>query len=227
MQRGVCDDANRTLQLTADIYHYLQEHAVHEHSILCELRHMTLSLPAGGMQVSPEQGQFMHFLIELISAKKVLELGTFTGYSALWMALALPVDGKLITCDVDTKTTNIAQKYWRNAGVAEKIELRLAPALETLDTFIENQEQGTFDFAFIDADKRNYRAYYEKTLLLLRAGGLLVIDNVLWQGAVADPTITDPQTESIRALNKRVYDDERVAMVMLPVSDGITLVRKR
>ncbi len=217
----------QSLPLSASTYRYLQAHAVRENSVLHDLRTVTMEQPGATMQISPEQGQFMHLLVELIAAKKVLELGTFTGYSALWMALALPAAGKLMTCDVDERATNIAQTYWEKAGVAEKIELRLAPALETLDALIVNQQQDTFDFAFIDADKRNYIAYYEKILPLLRAGGLLVIDNVLWEGRVADQSQHDPQTAAIRALNKRIYDDERVSMVMLPVSDGITLVRKR
>jgi caffeoyl-CoA O-methyltransferase len=179
------------------------------------------------MQISPEQGQFMALLVELIGARRILEVGTFTGYSALAVALALPPDGRVITCDINEEMTAIARRYWAEAGVADKIDLRLAPAIDTLDELLAEGQAGQFDFAFIDADKTNYLAYYERTLELLRSGGLIAIDNVLWNGAVADPERQDDDTSAIRALNEAVHADDRVSLSLLPISDGLTLARKR
>jgi caffeoyl-CoA O-methyltransferase len=179
------------------------------------------------MQISPEQGQFMRLLIQLIGAKKTLEVGVFTGYSSLSVALALPADGKIIACDVSEEFTAIARRYWQEARVAEKIDLRLAPALETLDELLATGQAKTFDFAFIDADKENYDAYYERSLQLIRPGGLIAIDNVLWSGRIADPHIQDESTQAIRALNQKLRNDERVTLSLIPIGDGLTLALKR
>jgi len=179
------------------------------------------------MQVSPEQGQFMRLLIELMGASRAIEVGTFTGYSALQVALALPEDGHLIACDVSEEWTNIGRPFWAADGVDHKIDLRLGPAADTLKSLIAEGKAGTYDFAFIDADKVNYPTYYELCLTLLRPGGLLAIDNVIWGGSVADPNDTDPDTEAIRAVNRRAHGDERITLSMLPIGDGLTLARKR
>lgn len=179
------------------------------------------------MQISPEQGQFMRLLIEILGAKKTLDIGTFTGYSALCVALSLPKDGKVIACDTNVEWTNMAQQCWGEAGVSHKIDLKLAPALQTLDKLLEDGERNTFDFAFIDADKQNYISYYERSLALLRTGGLIAIDNVLWGGQVADPAIHDSDTVIIRELNAKLLMDDRVTISMLTIGDGLTLARKR
>ena len=181
----------------------------------------------GGMQVSPEQGQFMSLLVKLLDARKIIELGVFTGYSSLCMARAMPDGGKLIACDVKKEYTDKAQEYWQAAGVADKIELRLAPALETLNALLEAGETGSFDFIFVDAIKEEYSDYYPLNYRLLRRGGLMGIDNVLWGGSVADPDNQSAETKAIRAFNKMVHEDERVDLSMLPVGDGLTLIRKR
>jgi caffeoyl-CoA O-methyltransferase len=178
------------------------------------------------MQISPEQGQFMALLVQLIGAKKTLEIGVFTGYSTLSVALALPEDGRIVACDVNEKDCAIAYSYWQKANVAHKIDLRIAPALDTLDSLIADGESSTFDFAFIDADKSNYDSYYEKSLQLIRPGGLIAIDNVLWYGRVADSEIQDRRTKRIRALNEKVRSDKRVTMSLLPVGDGLLLSLK-
>ena len=217
----------RPTPLTEDLHRYLLEFSLREPDLLTRLREETARRGDAGMQISPEQGQFMALLIELTGAKRVLEIGTFTGYSALSMALALPPDGRIIACDVEPETTAVAQRYWAEAGVAEKIDLRLAPALDTLDGLLVAGAAESFDFAFIDADKENYVAYYERCLALLRQGGLLAVDNVLWTGAVADPAARDPDTEAIRALNLRMRKDPRISLSMVPISDGLSLARKR
>ncbi len=219
--------SRQTLTLNDALYDYLLSVSLREPPLLSRLREETAALPRSGMQISPEQGQFMALLAELVGARRVLEVGTFTGYSALVVALALPADGRIITCDVDEEMTAIARRYWAEAGVTDKIDLRLGPALDTLDALIADGGAGTFDFAFVDADKENYEAYYERSLALLRQGGLMVIDNVLWSGAVADPKQQDADTSAIRALNAKLHGDERVSLSLLPVSDGITLARKR
>ncbi len=219
--------SSNTLNLTPALYEYYQSHSLREPEVLQKLREQSDKMSMGHMQISPEQGQFMRLLIELLQAKKTLDIGVFTGYSALSVALALPPDGKVIGCDINVEWTKIARRFWEMAGVADKIDLRLAPALETLQTLIDGGEAGTFDFAFIDADKLNYLEYYEKALILIRAGGLIAIDNVLWSGDVADPAIDDKNTQAIREVNETVLHDERVTISMLPIGDGLTLARKR
>jgi predicted O-methyltransferase YrrM len=180
-----------------------------------------------GMQISPEQGQFMALLAELIGARRAIEVGTFTGYSALCVAQALPADGKLIACDISEEFTSVARRYWAKSGIADRIELRLAPALDTLKSLLADGGAGSFDFAFIDADKTQYDAYYEAILKLLRPGGLVTIDNVLWSGAVADGRKRDADTIALRALNEKLKSDKRITLSMLPIGDGLTLARKR
>jgi predicted O-methyltransferase YrrM len=219
--------AGRQVSLTDSLQEYVRAHSLRELPLLAELRAETAKLPAAGMQISPEQGQFMALLVELIGARRTIEVGTFTGYSSLAVALALPREGRLIACDVSEAYTAVARRYWAKAGVAEKIELRLGPAIETLDRLLDGGEAERFDFAFVDADKANYLGYYERCLALLRQGGLLAVDNVLWSGAVADPTAQDGDTLAIRALNDRIAADDRVSMALLPIGDGLTLARKR
>ncbi len=219
--------SRQTVTLSDALYDYLLGVSLREPPLLARLREETAVLPGSGMQISPEQGQFMALLAELVGARRVIEVGTFTGYSALVLALTLPADGRIVTCDVDEAMTAIARRYWAEAGVADKIDLRLGPAVGTLDALLADGGAGTFDFAFVDADKENYDAYYERGLALLRQGGLMVIDNVLWSGAVADPERQDPDTSAIRALNAKLHGDQRVSLSLLPVSDGITLARKR
>jgi caffeoyl-CoA O-methyltransferase len=217
----------RTLNLSDTLYAYLLDNSLRESEVMRRLREETATLPGAGMQIGPEQGQFMALLVELMGAKRCLEIGTFTGYSALAVAQALPPDGRLLACDVNEKTTAIARRYWAEAGVAERIELRLAPALETLAALIAEGAENTFDFVFIDADKTNYDAYYEMSLALLRPGGLIAVDNVLWDGAVTDSASPDPSTRAIRALNAKVKSDQRVSCSLLPVGDGLLLALKR
>lgn len=217
----------QTIGLDQQLYDYLLTTSVREPEILWKLRQETANHPYARMQISPEQGQFMRLLIQLLGAKKTLEVGVFTGYSSLSVALALPADGKIIACDVSEEFTAIARRYWQQAGVAGKIDLRLAPALVTLDALLADGQAGTFDFAFIDADKENYDAYYERALQLVRPGGLIAIDNVLWSGRVADAQIQDKSTQAIRALNQKLHDDERVTLSLVPIGDGLTLALKR
>jgi len=218
--------ARRSLELDDRLYAYLLQFGVRESELLKELRAETSKLSGAGMQIGPDQGAFMAMLVELTGAKRALEIGTFTGYSSLCVAGALPADGKLICCDVSEEYTKVARDYWRRAGLESKIELRLGPALATLDALIEAKVEA-FDFAFIDADKTNYSNYYERVLQLLRPGGLIAIDNVLWSGDVADPAKHDADTDAIRALNEKVRNDERVALALVPIGDGVTLARKR
>jgi predicted O-methyltransferase YrrM len=216
-----------TLQLSDAISQYLQDHSLRESDVLRRLRDETATLKEARMQLSPEQGQLLTFLVELTCASKAIEVGTFTGYSALCVASALPIDGKLVACDVSEQWTAIGRRYWQEAGVENKIDLRIAPAIETLKDLVVSGETGSFDFALIDADKENYGLYYKQIFELLRIGGLMLIDNVLWGGKVADPAISDPSTVAIRAFNREVYQDNRVSLSMLPIGDGMTLVRKR
>ena len=218
--------SNRSINLTDPVYQYLLDVSLREHPVLTALRDATRGHPRAGMQISPEQGQFMAMLIKLIGAKKTLEIGVFTGYSSLATALALPEDGKIVACDVNEEFTAMGRTHWAQAGVAHKIDLRLAPAVQTLDSLIAQGESASFDFAFIDADKTNYDTYYERCLTLLRAGGLIAIDNVLWDGEVARPSI-DPDTVALQQLNLKLHKDERVDLSMLPLGDGLTLARKR
>jgi predicted O-methyltransferase YrrM len=219
--------SRRTLVVTDAIYDYLVRATLREPPILARLREETAKLPNANMQIAPEQGQFMALLAELCGAKRAIELGVFTGYSALAVALALPAGGLLVACDVSDVTTRVARRYWQEAGVAHKIDLRLAPALETLAKLVQEGHAGTFDFAFIDAEKSEYDAYYERCVELLRPGGLIVIDNVLRHGDVADPAQDDEGLRVVRALNLKIRADERVTMSLLPIADGLMLARKR
>jgi predicted O-methyltransferase YrrM len=219
--------SERTLNLDSRLYRYLIEHSVREHPVQRELREATAGMPHAGMQISPEQGQFMALLAKLIGARRAIEVGVFTGYSALSVALALPADGKIVACDVSEEWTSMARKFWEKARVAGKIDLRLAPALETLDGLLAAGGAGQYDFAFIDADKGNYLGYYEKCLKLMRGGGLIAIDNTLWSGHVADPSHQEKDTLAIRAFNDALHGDERVDLSLLPLGDGVTLARKR
>ena len=216
-----------TLQLSDAVYQYLQDHSLRESKVLRQLREETANLKEARMQLSPEQGQLLAFLVELTGARKAIEVGTFTGYSALCVATALPNDGHLVACDVSETWTAIGRRYWEEAGVWAKIDLCIAPALETLDKLLVSGEADSFDFALIDADKENYEVYYERILTLLRVGGLLLVDNVLWSGKVADPDDTEESTLAIRAFNRKVHKDDRVSLSMLPIGDGMTLIRKR
>lgn len=217
--------SDHTINLTDDVYAYLRKFSVREREVLAKLREQTHKMSMSQMQISPEQGQFMQLLIKLLNAKKTLDIGTFTGYSALSVALALPENGKVIACDINGEWTKIAKRYWEMAHLSHKIELRLAPALETLQSLIDQGESGTFDFAFIDADKLNYNNYYELSLKLVRPGGIIAVDNVLWDGKVADASVLDGNTQAIRALNAKIYQDSRVEISMLPIGDGLTLAR--
>ena len=219
--------STRTLAMSDRIHEYLLSVTLRESEPMRRLRDETAKLPNSRMQISPEQGQLMALLVELLGARQAIEVGVFTGYSALSVALALPSDGRLIACDVNEEWTAIARRYWEEAGVAAKIELRLAPALQTLDALIAEGKAGQFDFCFIDADKGNYDAYYERCLTLLRPGGLLAIDNALWGGDVADPSNQEQSTKVIRALNAKVGADARVSSSLVPIGDGMHLARKR
>lgn len=219
---------NKTIQLSDNLYTYLLEHSVNEHAVLQKIRldnsrdHLTSI-----MQIAPEQGQFMALLVKLLGVKRLLEIGTSTGYSSLAMALALPKDGQLVTCDINVEATNKAQDYWKEAEVDHKITLHLAPALESLSYFIKEGLAESFDLAFIDADKTAYNGYFEACMKLVRAGGLIIIDNVLWGGAVIDASDTQADTIAIRELNTKLYNDPRIDISMLPIADGLTLVRKK
>jgi len=219
--------ADRTLLLAQEVYGYVLRASSREPDVLARLRQATASLPESEMQIGPDQGQLLALLVKLIGARRCIEIGTYTGYSALAVALALPVDGRLVACDVNDEWTSIGRRFWREAGVESRIDLRIRPALETLDELLEGGAQGTFDFAFIDADKPNYGAYYEKLLLLLRPGGLIAVDNTL---AVSGAPIMKQQTASAKALrtfNDLVHRDERVDLALLTVGEGLTLLRKR
>jgi predicted O-methyltransferase YrrM len=219
--------SNRTITLTDTLYEYLLSVSLREPDLLRELRAETAADPEAQMQIAPEQGQFMALLVRLIGARRCLELGVFTGYSSLATALALPDDGRIVACDVSETWTAVARRYWQRAGVAHKIDLRLAPALGTLDALLAGGGAGTYDFVFIDADKENYVAYYERAYALLRTGGLIAIDNTLWSGKVADPGEQDAETSALRSLNEQLLRDPRIDLSLLPIADGLTLVRKR
>jgi predicted O-methyltransferase YrrM len=210
-----------------DLAQYIRSVTLREPEILKRLREETSKLPNAMMQIGPEQGQFMGMLIRLLGAKLTLEVGVFTGYSSTAVALALPDDGRIVACDVSEEYTSMARRYWREAGVEHKIGLRLAPAVETLDGLLAEGKSGAFDFAFIDADKENYDRYYERALKLLRPGGLIAVDNVLWHGKVLDQSVQDADTRAIRALNEKLHHDERVMVSLLPIGDGLTLACKR
>jgi caffeoyl-CoA O-methyltransferase len=218
---------NRTLALDDTLYEYLKSVSLREPEILRRLRKKTTALTQHYMQISPEQGQFMGLLVELIQAHKCLEIGTFTGYSALSVARKLPNSGSLIACDISQDFINHAKPFWKEAGVADKIDIRIGPAIDTLDGLIANGQKNTFDFTFIDADKTNYLGYFQRALDLSRTGGLICIDNVLWNGAVANPNINDEDTVAIRTFNQTLLNDDRISLSLLPIGDGLTLARKR
>jgi predicted O-methyltransferase YrrM len=218
--------SNRTITLDDLLYRYLLDHSLREHPAQRALREATRSHPDAGMQISPEQGQLMALLVKLIGARRTIEVGVFTGYSALAVALALPPDGRVLACDISDEYTRIGKPFWQQAGVAGKIDLHIAPALETLDARLAAGEAGQYDFAFIDADKTSYDGYYERCLALLRQGGLVAIDNTLWNGSVAKPSTND-STLALQALNDKLIRDERVDLSMVPIGDGLTLARKR
>lgn len=218
--------SRKTLNLTPTLHEYLLSVSSREPRLLRRLREETATLEMANMQISPEQGQFMGLLVELLHAKDIIEIGTFTGYSALCMALAMPDDGRLICCDVSEEWTAIARRYWQEAGVEDHIRLRLAPAETTLRQLLNDGETGGFDMVFIDADKENYLVYYELCLQLLRPGGLLLADNTLWGGRVADAAESSASTQAIRRFNETLYQDDRIRLSMLPIGDGLTLARK-
>jgi predicted O-methyltransferase YrrM len=217
---------NKTVPLDDALHDYLLSVSLREPDLLRRLREETAGHPLARMQIAPEQGQFMALLVRLMGARRCLEIGVFTGYSSLAIALALPSDGLLVACDVSDEWTRIARRYWAKADVAERIDLRLAPALETLDRLIAKGEIATFDFAFIDADKTNYAAYYERCLRLVRRGGLIAVDNTLWSGKVADPANLEPDTSALRSFNLLISMDQRVAISLVPIGDGLTLILK-
>ncbi len=219
--------SNQNYLLPDSLHSYILATSLREPDILQRLREETAAMPMARMQISPEQGQFLQLLIGMLNATKTIEVGVFTGYSSLAVALALTENGRIVACDVSEEYTRIARRYWEQAGVAGKIDLRIGPAIETLDRLLAYGQGGTFDFAFIDADKENYDEYFERILELLRPGGIIAIDNVLWSGKVADPTVTDPETSALRALNLKLRDDPRVRVSMLPIGDGLTLALKQ
>lgn len=218
--------SDKTIGLDDRLSAYLRSVGLREPKVLQSLRTHNAEYPQGHMQICPEQGQLMGLLVTLLGAKRIIEVGVFTGYSSLAMALALPSDGRILACDVDAVATEIAQRYWQQAGVADKIDLRIAPALDTLQSLLAGGAAGTYDLAFIDADKANYPEYYELCLELVRSGGVVLIDNVLWYGQVADPTVNDKRTTILRELNLKIHQDQRVELVMLPIGDGLTIARK-
>ncbi len=219
--------SSRTIELTDALYQYLLASSLREPPVLRRLREETATMRFAGMQIAPEQGQFMALMVRLLGARRTLEVGTFTGYSSLCVALALPADGRLVACDISEDYTAVARRYWAEAGVADKIELRLGPALDSLDGLIAQGQDGTFDFVFIDADKKSYDAYYERGLELSRPGGLIAVDNMLWNGKVADDLAHDADTRAIRALAAKAQGDERVDISLVPIGDGLLLARKR
>jgi predicted O-methyltransferase YrrM len=216
----------RTLPIDDHLFQYVLDHAAREHPAQAALREATRAHPHAGMQIGADQGQFMALLIKLLGAKRTIEIGTFTGYSALTVALALPPDGRVLACDVSDEYTRIGKPFWNQAGVAHKIDLVLGPALATLDARLAKGEAASYDFAFVDADKHNYDHYYERCLQLVRTGGLIAFDNTLWGGAVAKPA-ADADTRALQALNDKLHADERVDIALLTVGDGLTLARKR
>lgn len=217
----------RPTELTAALHDYLQANGVREPEPLVRLREETASHQWAIMQISPEQGALMALLAELLDARRYLEVGVFTGYSALAVALALPADGRVTACDINPEWTDVARRYWKEAGVEDRIELRMGSALETLDALLAEGLADAYDFAFIDADKENNDGYYERALRLVRPGGLIAVDNMLWHGRVADPAQDDPNTNAIRALNAKLRDDERVSPSLVPIGDGMMLARRR
>jgi predicted O-methyltransferase YrrM len=215
------------ITLDERLYQYMLSVSLKEPAVLTQLREETARDPMAVLQIPADQGQFMALLVKLMGARRILEIGTYMGFSALSMALALPEDGYLLACDINREWTNVARRYWQKAGVADRIELRIAPALETMDTLLADGQEGCFDLIFIDADKPSYCVYYETGLRLLRSGGLVILDNVLWKGRVADDREQDPDTVALRAINSLIFQDERVDASIIPIGDGMTLARKR
>ncbi|MGA9856118.1 MAG: class I SAM-dependent methyltransferase [Gammaproteobacteria bacterium] len=218
--------SNRTISMSDQLYDYLLKVSLREPPILKRLREETAKHPKHGMQISPEQGQFMRLLVRLMGASRCIEVGVFTGYSSLSVALALPDEGRIIACDVSEEFTAVAKRYWKEAGVERKIELRLGPALGTLEALLNHGEAGRYDFAFIDADKNNYLNYYECLIKLLRPGGLMAVDNVLWSGSVIDKKDKSVDTVTIRKFNEALRADKRIELSLVPIGDGLTLARK-
>jgi len=219
--------SDSVLPVGEDLLRYMRKISLREPGVLARLREATATLPEAGWETAPEQGQLLGFLIELTGARRVLEVGTFTGYGTLWMALALPAGGRIVTCDLADDFPSIGRPYWQEAGVADSIELRLGPAADTLRTLIDEQRAETFDVAFVDANKKDYDTYFEHAMTLVRPGGLIVIDNIFWRGAVLEPSDRRKSTVAIRALNEKLRDDARVTLTVLPLDDGFALVRKR
>ena len=219
--------SRRTLGLSEQLHAYLLENSLREPAALTRLREETGAMDNPDLQVAPEQGQFLYLLAELTGARQILEIGTFTGYSAAWMAMALPDDGQLIACDISADDTRIARRVWNELALSGRIDLRLQPALQTLDDLLADGGEARFDMAFIDADKENYDGYYERCLKLLRPGGLVCVDNTLWHGRVVEAEASDADTQAIRALNAKLRDDDRISLSMVPIGDGLTLCRKR
>lgn len=217
----------KTIRMDDALYEYLLRVSLREPPLWKQLREETAQLPMARMQIAPEQGQFMALLARLLGVRQGLEVGVFTGYSSLCVAAAMPEGGQLIACDTSEEWTAIARRYWEAAGVAGRVDLRLAPALQTLDDLLADGQGGRFDWMFIDADKTNYDHYYERGLELLRPGGVVLFDNVLWSGQVADEQVQDEDTRALRALNAKLGTDMRVDIAMLPVADGLTIARKR
>jgi predicted O-methyltransferase YrrM len=219
--------SNKTIGLSDELAAYVVQVGAREPEVLARLREETAALPQHRMQIAAEEGAFLAMLAELTGARRCIEVGTFTGYSSTAVALALPEGGHLVCCDVSEEWTSVARRYWEEAGVADKIDLRIAPAVETLDRLLADGEESTYDFAFIDADKAGYDSYYERLLRLVRPGGLIAIDNTLWAGHVLDEDSDDEDTRAIQALNAKLATDERVSLCLLPVADGVTLARRR
>ncbi len=218
--------STRTLNLNDALYSYLLDVSVREPPLLARLRRETARHPRGRMQISPEQGQLLRFLLRLMGARRALEIGVFTGYSTLCMALALPQDGRITACDVSAEWTAVGQRYWEEAGVAAKIDLRIAPAEETLSGLIGDGQEEQYDFAFIDADKTGYRIYFEQCMKLVRPGGLIAVDNTLWSGSVIDSSDQSADTIAIRAFNERLQADQRIELSLVPIGDGLSLAMK-
>jgi len=219
--------ANKTMGISDDLAAYVVKVGTREPDVLARLREETAAIPQHNMQIAPEQGAFLALLVELIGARRCIEVGTFTGYSSTAVALALPEDGQIVCCDVSEEWTSLARRYWAEAGVTGKVDLRIAPATETLDQLVAGGQEATYDFAFVDADKAGYDAYYERLLRLIRPGGLIVFDNMLWGGDVLDTDPSDEDTKALQALNAKLARDERITLCLLPVADGVTLARRR
>jgi len=219
---------SKTLSLTPELYRYLQDHSLREPATMQAIREATLSKTnLSHIQVAPEQGQFMALLVKLMGAKRIIEVGTFAGYSTAWLASALPDEGELIACEIDADRVAIGQTFWDKAGLSDKITLRIGPALESLKALVSDGQTNAFDFVFIDADKQNYINYYELALQLIKPGGLIAIDNTLWSGKLANPSVHDPSTEAIRSLNSHLLNDQRVEISLVPIGDGLTLAYKQ